>query len=159
MPVAAGAVLDVREALAASGAAAVSAIVFAALGSGSLANWEVLANFIVAVNPVIAGASITNGLIEVLADPVTWTVALSWVGGAGAFSLFCVKGSKAFDLMGSIACAVLLVCGMLIAPFFLGDALVLLPLSIAGVVVPALLGIVLAFANVTDRVRMAEGEW
>lgn len=159
VPVAAGAVLDVREALAASGAAAVSAIVFAALGSGSLANWEVLANFIVAVNPVIAGASITNGLIEVLADPVTWTVALSWVGGAGAFSLFCVKGSKAFDLMGSIACAALLICGMLIAPFFLGDALVLLPLSIAGAVVPALLGIVLAFANVTDRVRMAEGEW
>lgn len=159
VPVAAGAVLDVREALAASGAAAVSAIVFAALGSGSLANWEVLANFIVAVNPVIAGASITNGLIEVLMDPVTWTVALSWAGGAGAFSLFCVKGSKAFDLMGSIACAALLICGMLIAPFFLGDTLVLLPLSIAGAVVPALLGIVLAFANVTDRVRMAEGEW
>ena len=159
VPVAAGAVLDVREALAASGAAAVGAIVFAALGSGSLANWEVLANFIVAVNPVIAGASITNGLIEVLMDPVTWTVALSWVGGAGTFSLFCVKGSKAFDLMGSIACAALLICGMLIAPFFLGDTLVLLPLSIAGAVVPALLGIVLAFANVTDRVRMAEGEW
>lgn len=159
VPVAAGAVLDVREALAASVAAAVSAIVFAALGSGSLANWEVLANFIVAVNPVIAGAAITNGLVEVLTDPVTWMVALSWVLGAGVFSLFCVKGSKAFDLMGSIACAALLICGMLIAPFFLGDAQVLLPLSIAGAVVPAILGIVLAFANVTDRVRMAEGEW
>lgn len=159
VPVAAGAVLDLREALAAAGAAVVSALVFASLGSGSLANWEVLANFIVAVNPVIAGAAITNGLIEVLTDPVTWTVALSWVLGAGAFSLFCAKGSKAFDLMGSIACGILLVCGMLIAPFFLGDMLALLPLSIVGAVVPALLGVALAFASVTDRVRMAEGEW
>lgn len=159
VPVVAGAVLDVRDALAAAGAAAVSAVVFAALGSGSLANWEVLANFIVAVNPVIAGASITNGLVEVLSNAVSWCVGASWVAAAGMYSLFCVKGSKVFDMMGSFACAILLICGMLIAPFFLGDANALLPLSIAGTVIPAIVGVIFAFANVTDRVRMAEGEW
>ena len=159
VPVVAGAVLDVRDALAAAGASVVSAIVFAALGSGSLENWEVLSNFIVAVNPVIAGASITNGLIEVLANGVTWSVAASWVLGAGAYSLFCVKGSKAFDIMGSVACGALLVCGMLVVPSLMSAVATFLPITIVGVIVPVVLGIGLAVANVTDRVRMAEGEW
>lgn len=159
VPVVAGAVLDVREALGAAAAAVVSALVFAALGSGNLANWEVLANFIVAVNPVIAGAAITNGMIEVFSNPVTWIVALSWVLAAGAFSLFCMKGSKFFDMLGSLVCAALIVNGMLVLPALMGDTQVLVPLSIAGAVIPALLGILFAWANVTDRVRMAEGEW
>lgn len=160
VPVVAGAVLDVKEAAAAAGAAAVSAIVFAALGSGSLGDWEVLANFIVAVNPVIAGAAITNGLVEVLANPITWMVAFSWVLGAAVFSLFCVKGSKTFDILGSIVCAAIIICGMLVIPvLLLGGTVELMPLSIAGAVVPAMVGIVFALANVTDRVRMAEGEW
>lgn len=159
VPVVAGAVLDVKEALAAAAATAVSAMVFAALGSDSLANWEVLANFIVAVNPVIAGAAITNGLVETLSQAVTWSVAASWVLGAGAFSLFCVKGSKAFDIIGSVVCGALLIGGMLVLPYVLGMTNVMAPLSVAGTVVPVILGIGLAVANVTDRVRMAEGEW
>ncbi len=159
VPVVAGAVMDVREALAASAGAVVSAIVFAALGSQSLANWEVYSNFIVAVNPVIAGAVITNGLNETLASAVTWIVAGSWLLGAGAFSLFCLRGTKAFDIVGSVVCGVIIICGMLVLPPLVGVQNALMPLSVAGALVPALIGVAFAVANVTDRVRMAEGEW
>lgn len=159
VPVVAGAVMDVREALAASAGSIVSAIVFAALGSHSLANWEVYANFIVAVNPVIAGAVITNGLNETLASAGTWVVAGSWLMGAGAFSLFCLRGTKAFDIVGSVVCGAIIICGMLVLPPLVGVQNGLMPLSVAGALVPALVGVVFAVANVTDRVRMAEGEW
>ncbi len=151
--------MDVREALAASAGSIVSAIVFAALGSHSLANWEVYANFIVAVNPVIAGAVITNGLNETLASAGTWVVAGSWLMGAGAFSLFCLRGTKAFDIVGSVVCGAIIICGMLVLPPLVGVQNGLMPLSVAGALVPALVGVVFAVANVTDRVRMAEGEW
>lgn len=159
VPVVAGAVMDVKEALAASAGAVVSAIVFAALGSHDLANWEVYSNFIVAVNPVIAGAVITNGLNDTIASASTWVVALSWLMGSGAFSLFCLRGTKAFDIAGSIVCGAIVICGMLVLPPLMGASAGLMPLSVAGAVVPALVGVVFAVANVTDRVRMAEGEW
>lgn len=159
VPVVAGAVLELREAVAAAAAACVSAMVFAALGSGNLGDWEVLANFIVAVNPVIAGASITNGIVQVFANPTTWIVAASWVLGAGAFSAFCMKGTKAFDIMGSVVSGAIIICGMLVVPAIMGNIMVLMPLSVAGAVVAALIGVAFALANVTDRVRMAEGEW
>ncbi len=159
VPVLAGALLDVKEALSVAAASAASAMVFAALGSYDLANWDVLSNFIVAVNPVIAGASITNGLVVVFAGAQTWITAVSWVAAAGLFALCCRRGTKAFDMVGAVLAGAVIVSGMLVVPALMGAQNALSPLAVAGAVVPALLGVVFALANVTDRVRMAEGEW
>lgn len=159
VPVAAGAVLDVKEAASVAGASLVSAIVFASLGSADLLNWDVMSNFIVAVNPVIAGSAITNGLTLTLSSTTTWLTALAWLGGASVYALFCRKGTAAFDVAGGVVCAVLLVLGCMVAPVLLGMGSVLAPLTVVGTVVPAALAVLLAAAHVTDRVRMAEGEW
>lgn len=159
VPVVAGAVLGVKQAASVTLAAVVSAIVFAALGSNSLANWDVFANFIVAVNPIIAGAAITNGLMLTLSSTITWLTALAWLGAAAVYALCCLRGTKAFDVLGSVACAALLVGGMLVVPWLVGLTSVVAPLAVTGVVVPAVLAVVLALGNVTDRVRLAEGEW
>ncbi len=68
VPVLSGALLDIRDAVLAAGMAILSAFVMASMGSGDIMNWEVMSNFIVAVNPSIAGASISGGFVESLSS-------------------------------------------------------------------------------------------
>lgn len=157
-PVLAGTMMDVRESAATAAACAVSAIVFASLGSVSLQNWEVYSNFIVAVNPSIAGASITTGLMATLSSVGAWAQALSWVLGAFAISFFCRRGTRTFDVLGAVVCAALLLAGYVLF-VVLGDPLSVSALGIFGALIPGILGIVGAYSGVCDRVRMVEGEW
>ncbi len=157
-PVLAGVTMDVKESATTAGACAVSAIVFASLGSVSMENWEVYSNFIVAVNPSIAGASITSGLVTALVSIGTWIQVLSWVAGAFAISFFCRRGTRTFDVIGAVVCAVLLLAGYVLN-VVLTDPMSVSALGIFGVIVPGIAGIVAAYCGVCDRVRMVEGEW
>lgn len=172
-PIAAGVVLDVREAAATGTFAAVSAFAFASLGSGSLVSWDIVANAVTAANPQIGGAFMTNSFVAVVTSPGAWIVALSWPAAAALYSAFCLRGTRAFDVTGSIASALTLLAGLLLACAVqsLWDAgvfdLVALgglawapdPLALVGVLASGAIGVVLAVLNVPDRVRLAEGEW
>ena len=157
-PVLAGMVMDVKDAATTAGACAVSAIIFASLGSASMENWEVYSNFIVAVNPSIAGASITAGLVTTLVNIGTWIQVACWVIGAVAISFFCRRGTRTFDVLGTVVCAALLLAGYILN-LVLTDPASVSALGIFGTLVPGILGIIGAYCGVTDRVRMVEGEW
>lgn len=153
VPVLAGVALDLKQAIGACAMAGLSAIVFASLGSTDVMNWEVYSNFVVAVNPSIAGASITDGFMRTVSSPFTWCVIISWIAGGALYSLFCWKGTRTFDILGSLACAACIIAGVLFMPLVVGATEPLAPLQIAGSIVPALIGVVLALANVPDRIR------
>lgn len=172
-PIAAGVVLDVREAAATGAFAAVSAFAFASLGSGSLVSWDIVANAVTAANPQIGGAFMTNSFVAAVTSPGAWIVALSWPAAAALYSAFCLRGTRAFDIAGSIVSALTLLAGLLLAcavqslwdagAFDLaalgGLAWAPDPLALVGVLASGAIGVVLAVLNVPDRVRLAEGEW
>lgn len=159
VPVLSGALLDIRDAVLAAGMAILSAFVMASMGSGDIMNWEVVSNFIVAVNPSIAGASISGGFVESLSSAQNWVVAASWLAAAALYSLICRKGTHVFDILASVAAAACIVGGVLVVPLATGNLGLLTPLAISGSIVPALVGVVFALLDVPDRVRMAPGEW
>lgn len=168
VPVLAGALLDLRDACAATVMACVGAIIFASLGSEDVLNWAIYSNFIVAINPVIAGASIMQGLSATLTNLDTWCILVSWILGASLFSLLCWRGTKSFDILGSIVCGALIILGAFLVPLLFGgenifaegimlggisEEFPMEPLRIAGVVIPAIIGIIISVNNVPDRVR------
>ncbi len=158
-PVLAGALLDVKDALVTAVMLVVSAFAFASLGSADIMNWNVLSNFVVAVDPSIAGATISNSFVESVTSPYNWIVAASWIAAAVSFSLLCRIGSHLGDILGSVAAAAFLLVGALVFPLVTGSNTLLTPNIISGAVVAAAVGIIFALLNVTDRVRMAPGEW
>lgn len=159
VPVLAGALLDIRDAAVTAAMAALSAFVFASFGSCSVMGWDVMSNIIVAVNPSIAGASMASGFVASLSSAQNWVVVASWIMAASIYSLICRRGTHAFDIVASVACAACMVAGMLVVPLVTGDFTTLVPIVIIGTAASALLGIVFALLSVPDRVRMAPGEW
>lgn len=153
VPVLAGAFLDVKQAVCATAMGCISALVFASLGSGDVMNWEVYSNFIVAINPAIAGPSIMAGLVGTFANPNTWCVLVSWLVAATLFSLLCLKGTRSFDILGSAVCAAVLLLGIVFMPLVVGQQVEVGALTIVGCLGPALLGVALSLMSVTDRVR------
>ncbi|MDO4289899.1 MAG: serine/threonine-protein kinase [Eggerthellaceae bacterium] len=160
-PVAAGALLDVREAAATAAFSVVSALVFASLGSGSLFGWNIMENALVAASPSIALVALTDGFLGAATSPATWCAAVSWILAGTVFSLFCMKGSRAFDVAGACAACALLIAGACVAAGAASAGVTWLPdvAALVGSLVPGALGIALAAGNVCDRVRLAEGEW
>lgn len=159
VPVLAGALLDIKDALFTSLMIIVSAFAFASLGSADIMNWDILSNFIVAVDPSIAGAAITNGFVSAISSPYNWIVAASWVAAASVYSLLCRKGTHVFDIVGSVTAAALVIAGAVAFPIATEQNLLLNPNVISGAVTAAAIGVAFALLNVPDRVRMAPGEW
>lgn len=175
-PIAAGALLGVREAAATAVFAAVSALAFASLGSCDLAGWDIGAHALTSASREIAGPQITDAFLATALAPATWCIAASWVLAAALFALFCHKGTRAFDIAGACVAAVVLLAGVLCGAFA-ADALgvgstsigaatpdatsagSLDAMAVLGVLAPGMLGIVLAVMSLCDRVRLAEGEW
>lgn len=159
IPVISGALLDIRDALAVTAMTALGALVFASLGSGDVMNWDVFSNFIVAVNPSIAGTSISNGFIETVAQPQNWIIILSWLAASAAYSFVCRKGTRAFDIAASLLTAVIVIAGTVTYPLATSDVSLLTPLTLSGAIVAAIVGVIFALLSITDRVRLAPGEW
>lgn len=159
--VVAGALTSVREAAATAAFAACSALVFASLGSASLLGWGIAENALTAASPSIAGASLTSSFVSVAFSLPTWCVAASWVLAATLFSLFCERGTRAFDIAGACVSAVVLLAGVIgaVGVASAGATWLPEPMALVGALVPGALGIVLAVMSVPDRVRLEEGEW
>lgn len=158
-PVLAGALLDIKDALVTSAMIVISAFAFASLGSADIMNWDLMSNFIVAVDPFIAGASISNGFVESISSVYNWIIAASWIAAAVLYSLFCRRGTHAFDIMGSIVAGAIVVAGTIVFPILTMQVTVLTPPVLSGVIIAAVIGVVFALLSIPDRVRMAPGEW
>lgn len=172
-PVTAGVVLDVREAAATGAFAALSAVMFASLGSSSLVSWDIVANALTPASAAVSGGHITGTFVSVVTSPGAWVVAVSWVLASTLYSLFCVKGTRSFDIAGAVCAAALLVIGLFAASAaqaLVGAGAVDLsalsvlpwlpdPISIVGVLAAGVVGVVVAVMFVPDRIRLAEGEW
>ncbi len=123
-------------------------------GSLDLLNWDAVLHMELSGNPQAA-------CMAMLSQSGTWVIGISWVVGAVVYSLFCVRGTKAFDVAGSIACAVVLMLGVCAASHLsaFGGSWLPTPAALLGALVPGVLGIVAAVMNAPDRARWAEEEW
>ncbi len=160
-PVMAGVFLPIIQSLATAAFAAFGALCFACLGSADLMNWDAM------VNLRFAGLDLQAVFIHVATLPQTWCVAVSWVACAGLYSLFCARGTRSFDIAGSLVAAFVLLAGVCVAAGFgsagaSGSALLWglpTPMALAGALIPGLLGVVCALMGVPDRARLAPEEW
>lgn len=159
IPVISGAIQDVRDAAWTCAMVIASAFLFSSFGSANVMNWEVYTNFVVAVNPSIAGTFMTDTFIGSIGNLGNWCMAASWILGAIAYSALCRKGTRGFDILGSVVCGVCVIAGTFVMPMVTASVMYMEPLVIIGTIASAFLGVALAAMNVTDRVRMADGEW
>lgn len=153
VPAITGAVSNVRCSVFATLFAGLLAIVFATLGSGDVFNWDVMTHGLQSAQANFIGEKINNAFLTVIQNPATWIAIASWVVSATLFSLFCNKGSRAFDIAGAIICAIILVAGS----FATWPEVNVM--HVVASVVGGIVAILLAAVALTDRIRMEEGLW
>lgn len=85
----------------------------------------------------------------------------SWIAAAGLYSLLCVRGTRAFDIVGSVVAAAVLMLGACAAAHLasFGGSWLPAPAALLGALVPGVLGILAAVMSIPDRARWAEEEW
>ena len=128
---------------------ALFALVMACLGSCTLLGWNLAANSHFTIN-------MESVFVNVIQRPETWVIALSWVAAAAAFSLFCARGTRFFDLLGScVGAAIVIAAGWLAGQLAFGFD----PLSIAGCILPGAFAVILALLGVPDRARRDPQDW
>lgn len=151
-PLLSGYFLRASEAAATSAFSVLTAFVLACSGSMSLTGWNVF------VNGPLSNHMDANALV-LLADPLMWAQAVSWVLAAVVLALFCGRGDRVWAFVGVAASAVVLVAGCVIgsavASGFAGST------PDFADVVPALLSCVVVaacvfFAGVPLRVERVE---
>ncbi|TJW10342.1 serine/threonine-protein kinase [Parvibacter caecicola] len=148
-PMMAGALMSVGRAAVCAAYNALFALVMACLGSCTLLGWNAAANAVFSIN-------MQSVFLNVVQRPETWLMAVAWVGAAALFSLFCARGTRFFDVLGSAAgAAVLLVAGWACAQLSTGFD----PLSLAGCILPGAFAVVLALLGVPDRARRDIDDW
>ena len=148
-PLTAGALMSVGRAAVCAAYNALFALVMACLGSCTLLGWNAAANAVFSIN-------MQSVFLNVVQRPETWLMAVAWVGAAALFSLFCARGTRFFDVLGSAAgAAVLLVAGWACAQLSTGFD----PLSLAGCILPGAFAVVLALLGVPDRARRDIDDW
>ncbi len=153
-PVTAGVFLPVVASALCAAFAFALAVIMASCGSMDVMNWDALWCFSFGANPQAA-------CVALLSQASTWALGLSWVGAAAVYSLCCVRGTKAFDVAGAVAAAVVLLFGVCAAAHLgnFGGSWLPAPAALLGALVPGVLGIVAAVMNIPDRARWAEEEW
>ena len=153
-PITCGVLLPVIQSALTAAFAFAMALVMASCGSMSLLNWDVMLHFAFNADPQLACSML-------LGQPGTWAIGLSWVAAAALYSLFCVRGTKAFDVTGSIVAAVALMLGVCAAANLtsFGATWLPQPAALLGALVPGVAGILAAVMNMPDRARWAEEEW
>lgn len=156
-PVMAGATQNVLRASLTSLFAAILAVVFASLGSTDMLNWDIFHYATQPLTAEVVGQKLNNAFVLMVQNPRTWIMLASWVLASALFSLFCMKGSKSFDIAGSILCAIALLAGTICAQALFGGAIS--PNSLAQTVAAGAIGICAATFLLTDRVRLEEGLW
>lgn len=149
-----GVLLPVFQSVITAAFAFVAALIMAGCGSVDLMNWDAVMHLGFSSNP-------TAGVMAVASQPATWLMGASWIAAAGVYSLCCVRGTRAFDIAGSVASAAVLMVGVCAAAHLtsFGGSWLPAPAALLGALVPGLLGILAALMNIPDRARWAEEEW
>ncbi|MDO4841554.1 MAG: serine/threonine-protein kinase [Phoenicibacter congonensis] len=163
----AGALLNPKRSAATSTFIGLQAVVMGSFGSKSVFNWDFVSNMILPASPSIASAQLSENLISLLTNHMTFIAVVCWIIAAFVFSIFCVRGTKMFDVVGSMVCfCVILISAIMPALFgagsvgasFFGTSSV----EVANVIsacAGGIVAIVAAAVNLTDRVRLEPGLW
>ena len=153
-PVTCGVLLPVLQSVITAAFAFASALIMAGCGSVDIMNWDAVMHLGFSSNPVA-------GCLAVASQPATWVVGASWIAAAGLYSLLCVRGTRAFDIAGSVVAAVVLMFGACAAAHLasFGGSWLPAPAALLGALVPGVLGILAAVMSIPDRARWAEEEW
>lgn len=148
-PIAAGCLMPVGKAAASAAFSVLLAFVFAGFGTGDIMGWNLL------VNSDITGVDVTAVILTALGKTSNWCIAASWILAAVVYSLFCIRGSKAFDVTGAVFAAVLLLAGAVVAAGVSPGSNLWLPSipDLLGSLLPGVAGIAAASAGVADRAR------
>ena len=153
-PVTCGVLLPVLQSVITAAFAFASALIMAGCGSVDIMNWDAVMHLGFSSNPAA-------GCLAVASQPATWVVGASWVAAAGFYSLLCVRGTRAFDIAGSVVAAAVLMLGACAAAHLasFGGSWLPAPAALLGALVPGVLGILAAVMSIPDRARWAEEEW
>ena len=153
-PVTCGVLLPVLQSVITAAFAFASALIMAGCGSVDIMNWDAVMHLGFSSNPAA-------GCLAVASQPATWVVGASWIASAGLYSLLCVRGTRAFDIAGSVVAAVGLKFGACAAAHLasFGGSWLPAPAALLGALVPGVLGILAAVMSIPDRARWAEEEW
>lgn len=153
-PVTCGVLLPVLQSVITAAFAFASALIMAGCGSVDIMNWDAVMHLGFSSNPAA-------GCLAVASQPATWVVGASWIASAGLYSLLCVRGTRAFDIAGSVVAAVVLMFGACAAAHLasFGGSWLPAPAALLGALVPGVLGILAAVMSIPDRARWAEEEW
>ena len=153
-PVTCGVLLPVLQSVITAAFAFASALIMAGCGSVDLMNWDAVMHLGFSSNPAA-------GCLAVASQPATWVIGASWIAAAGLYSLLCVRGTRAFDIVGSVVAAAVLMLGACAAAHLasFGGSWLPAPAALLGALVPGVLGILAAVMSIPDRARWAEEEW
>ena len=153
-PVTCGVLLPVLQSVITAAFAFASALIMAGCGSVDIMNWDAVMHLGFSSNPAA-------GCLAVASQPATWVVGASWIASAGLYSLLCVRGTRAFDIAGSVVAAAVLMFGACAAAHLasFGGSWLPAPAALLGALVPGVLGILAAVMSIPDRARWAEEEW
>lgn len=109
-----------------------------------------------------------SGFVTILAEPGVWCTAASWVVAAAAWSAFCLRGTRVFDVLGAIAACAILVAGGCAAAWMTVNVTLWAPAPppfatallsfLPNALVPGIAAIVAAACGVPDRVRWEADE-
>lgn len=153
-PVTCGVLLPVLQSVITAAFAFASALIMAGCGSVDIMNWDAVMHLGFSSNPAA-------GCLAVASQPATWVIGASWIAAAGLYSLLCVRGTRAFDIAGSVVAAAVLMFGACAAAHLasFGGSWLPAPAALLGALVPGVLGILAAVMSIPDRARWAEEEW
>lgn len=153
-PVTCGVLLPVLQSVITAAFAFASALIMAGCGSVDIMSWDAVMHLGFSSNPAA-------GCLAVASQPATWVIGASWIAAAGLYSLLCVRGTRAFDIAGSVVAAAVLMLGACAAAHLasFGGSWLPAPAALLGALVPGVLGILAAVMSIPDRARWAEEEW
>ena len=146
----AGFLLPVRDAIISTLYAALVAVLFAGLGSGSLLNWNMLAYIGTSV-----GSGFIDTLLQVITQPSTWITILAWVLASVVVSLLCGTGKKVWGVLGMLAAGALLIAGLIAGSLLdtLGEQLLADPMFLAPTLGALAIGTFLASVAIPARTQ------
>lgn len=149
-PFVAGFLLPVRDATISTLYAALVAVLFAGLGSGSLLNWNMLAYIGTSV-----GSGFIDTLLQVITQPSTWITILAWVLASVVVSLLCGTGKKVWGVLGMLAAGALLIAGLIAGSLLdtLGEQLLADPMFLAPTLGALAIGTFLASVAIPARTQ------
>lgn len=149
-PFVAGFLLPVRDAIISTLYAALVAVLFAGLGSGSLLNWNMLAYIGTSV-----GSGFIDTLLQVITQPSTWITILAWVLASVVVSLLCGTGKKVWGVLGMLAAGALLIAGLIAGSLLdtLGEQLLADPMFLAPTLGALVIGTFLASVAIPARTQ------